>query len=172
MRRGGQHAPHRVHGGTSFGLQNQRGLFKARVVEEVLRVRQGCAVVQPRVVEEVVVREVVPLPAWKSQVACGAVFEALQAMVHQNLAVRGVFLAWKFKPTTAGAVVGGGGVVLGFPRVGLHPCGVAWIRLGSCRPSQEKGQDQRESYALHDGGDLDPQNSALKTNRRDASATS
>ena len=164
MRGGGQHAPHRVHGGTSFGLQNQRGLFKARVVEEVLRMRQCGAVVQPRVVEEVIVRQVVPLPAWKSQVACGAVFEALQAVVHQNLAVRGVFLAWKFKPTTAGAVVGGGGVVLGFPRVGLHPRGVAWICFGRQGQTQKQGH-KRESCTLHDGGDLDPQNSVPQPNR-------
>ena len=126
--------------------------------------RHGRAVEQPSVVKEVIVSEVIPLTTRETQVACGAIFKALQAVVHQNLAVGGVLLAWEFKPATARAVVGGGRVVLGFPRVGLNPSGVAWICFGRQGQTQKQGH-KRESYTLHDGGDLDPQNSVPQPNR-------
>ena len=133
--------------------------------------RHGRAVEQPSVVKEVIVSEVIPLTTRETQVACGAVFKALQAMVHQNLAVGGVLLAWEFKPATARAVVGGGRVVLGFPSVCLNPSGIAWVRFDRHRPTEEHDQRHCKSQKLHDECDLRPQNNTPIRNQHTSKQT-
>ena len=80
----------RVMGNAALGSQDQIGRFKIHIVDEIQRVKQCCAVQFSSVVKQVVVGQVIPFSAREAQVACGPIFEALEPVVHQNLAVGGV----------------------------------------------------------------------------------
>ena len=154
VRRRREQANQRVRRRTTLGLKHQGCLVKIGIVQQMRGVKQRRAVKEPGVIEEVVVGQVIPFSAGKTQVPGRAIFEALQAMDHQHLSVRRVLLAGKLKPTPTGVVVGRGRVVLGFPCVRLHPRGVARVRLRGKRCQQQRGKNKDGGFGQCHGANL------------------
>ena len=75
--------------------------------EELKRMLQGGAVQQAGVVEEVGIAQIVPLTAGIAEVARRTVFEALEGVLHDDLAVLDPIVGGReFEPPATGAVIG------------------------------------------------------------------
>ena len=102
-------------------VRHDVGRIERGVCQQLQGVLQCGTVQHAGVVEEVGVAQVIPLAAGIAEVAGRAILEALQRVLHDDLAVLDpVVRSGEFEPATPGAVVGRGGIVLGLEGVSLH----------------------------------------------------